>query len=64
MSKLKIVIDLRHMDCTFRASQGEAKETRKPCLLLLFFILNLEIGMCNLEAKENSGSLKKASFLK
>lgn len=58
MSKLKTVIDLGHLDCTFRASQGEDEETRKPCLFLPFFMLNLDIGMCNLEAKENSSSLK------
>lgn len=55
-SKLKIVIDLRHVDFTFRASNHKAEETRKPCFFLPFVILNLEIGTHNLDAKENNST--------
>lgn len=40
ISKLKIVIDLRHMDFTSRVINQEAEETRKPCFFLPFVTLN------------------------
>lgn len=65
ISKLKIVIDLRHMDFTSRVINQEAEETRKPCFFSSFchfkqifkFKKNLEIGTRNLDAKNSSSKI-------